>query len=165
MHDISQKEFNNIMVEQLFTTSDIIQLIEMVGILSGILAIYLEYRKTRSERGYDTYLQTALAYIELERYMGENKEIQEIFAYDPKYKALSPEDRMRYDYCTMVLMVFEIIYLAHIKGWLEKDEWEGWGELIKELIKESKYFRETWKNEGYLYAKKFRDFINSIITS
>jgi len=146
------------------TALDLLQIIQTLGIFSGIIAIYLEYRKSNRDRGYETYLRTALMYTELQRWMGEHPEIQEVFEYDQKYKSLSKPEKLRYDYCSNLLLIFEIIYRAHQKGWLERDEWESWEDLIEELGRKSTCFQETWKNEGYLYSKKFREFLDSLMT-
>lgn len=53
-----------------------VQILQLVGILFGIAAFYMEYRKRGREQGYETYLRASLAYMELERWMIDHPDIE-----------------------------------------------------------------------------------------
>jgi hypothetical protein len=145
--------------------SDIIGIAQAIVLAIGLSAIFFEYRNEKRSRGYATYVQTALAHIELQKWFVDHPEAFRVFSYDPKYKGMSKEEIVPYEFCAMLLVNFEIIYQAWKNKWMKPEEWQGWKALIEELIQKSSDFSETWKNEGNLYSKAFQDFVNALITS
>jgi hypothetical protein len=142
------------------TSSDIIGIIQTIVIGIGLIAIIIEYRTEKRNRGYGTYVQTALAHIELLKWAVANPEAFHVFSYEPEYKDRT--EMISDEFCTMLLMNFEIIHEAWNKKWMKPEEWQGWKDLIKELVQKSPDFLKNWENEEYLYSKSFQDFINGL---
>lgn len=144
---------------------DILQAIQAISVIVGIIAFYIEYRRSIRERGYHTYIETKTSLVDLEKLFIEHPEMQRLWEYDDKYKELSIERRKLYHYCSMLQEIFEVVFIAspHDRGWMAKEEWEGWEEFIKDLAKNSEEFRLAWILSRDMYAGKYRSYMDNII--
>lgn len=151
------------------TLSDLLQILQALSIafgIFGILAFYFEYRKSRKDKGYDTYVQTILSLVDIEKLFIEHPEMQSLWTYDETYKSLSKERRKIYHYCGMLIDIFEIVFIASPlnRKWMSEDEWDGWEQWITELMKYSEDFRLAWKNNRESYCKKFRSYMDETMS-
>jgi hypothetical protein len=133
----------------------------------GIIAFYVEYRKSRKDKGYDTYIQTILSWVDLEKLLIQHPELQSLYEYNKSYKELPKERRKNYHWFSMFLGIVEIVFIASPRDrkWMSRDEWEGWDEWISELINKSEDFRLTWKMDKNYYCEKFRNYMDEKIQS
>jgi len=142
--------------------SDLLQVFQAIAVAFGIIAFYIEYRKSRKDKGYETYVQTILATVDIEKLFIEHPEMQKLWAYNDEYMRLGKEKRKMYHWCSMLIDIFEIVFIASPlhRSWMGKDEWDGWEQYIDELIENSEVFRITWESNKELYCRKFRTYID-----
>jgi hypothetical protein len=146
--------------------SDVLQIVQALSIAFGIIAFFFEYRRNVRDRGYNTYIQTIMSLVDMEKLFIQYPEMQNLYEYDEEYKSLRKEKRRIYHYCSMLLDVFEIAFIAspYNRGWMDKEEWGGWEQYIKELAKKSEEFRLAWKLNKDFYCKKFQNFMERIMS-
>lgn len=63
----------------------------------------------------------------------------------------------------MLMDFYEYMYLQYIKKDITEDMWEGWDDHIKKTFQDSKYFKRYWINQGEMYSKTFRNYIDDIL--
>jgi len=142
--------------------SDIVQIIQAVSLIIGIVAFFREYHKSLRDRGYNTYLQTVFSFIELEKMCIQHPELQAVWEYDDTYKGLTKDKRKRKIWFGMLLDIFEIVYLAHHRKWMSKEEWEGWEEFIT-TIAQNDDFRIAWEASKKMFATEFSNYVEKFI--
>jgi len=144
------------------TLSDLLQVLQALSIAFGIIVFYVEYRKSRRDKGYETYVQTILSLVDIEKLFIQHPEMQSLWTYDQSYKDLSKERRKIYHWCNMLIDVFEIVFIASPlnRRWMSEDEWDGWDQYISELMEHSEDFRLAWKRNRDFYCEKFRNHMD-----
>jgi hypothetical protein len=100
----------------------VLQFIAASGIIGAVITYYLTNRAQNKERGYTAYFNSALEYIKLQEMMLKDHDLGDIYSYDDFYRKLDPLQKKRYHFYNMTLMMFEVVYLAHRKKWMKKDE-------------------------------------------
>jgi len=145
--------------------TDVVQVAQAVSIIAGIIAFYIEYRKTVRERGYNTYIETKSILVCLEKLFIEHPEMQILYEYLDEYKDLTIERRKVYHYCSLLQELFEIVFIASPldRGWMTSEEWEGWEEFIRDIAAHSEEFRLSWRHDREMYAEKYRSYMDQII--
>ncbi len=140
-----------------------------IGIFAGNIALVaalvifgLQMRDDRKSRGYSAFLQAALQDVELERTMMHDKDLREIYDQDIDYLTLKEPARKRRHFYYMMLIVGEIVYLSHKKGWMDKEEWGGWDIYMKYMVSSGSDFKDTWKDSKSFYSEDFREYIDSL---
>ena len=58
--------------------TNLIALFSGVSVLVAIILFYMEYRKSRRDRGYETYIQTLLSQVEIEKMFIQYPELQKL---------------------------------------------------------------------------------------
>jgi hypothetical protein len=149
------------------TISDVVQILQVISIVFGILIFYPEYRRSVRDRGYNTYLQTVFHLVDLEKMFIQHPELQKLWEYDDVYRNLSKNGRKRYHWCSILIDVFEIVYLAspHQRKWITKEEWEGWEQLISEIATNNQEFHIAWETAKNMYSEKFTTYMDDKLAS
>lgn len=142
--------------------SDLLQVLQVLAVVFGIAAFYIEYRKGKKDKGYETYVQTILATVDMEKIFIEHPDMQELWTYDTAYRGLSKAQRKMYHWCAMLIDVFEIVFIASPRNrkWMSEDEWDGWERYMEELLENSEIFRTTWDINKELYCARFQNYMN-----
>ena len=124
----------------------------------------MEYRKSRRDKGYETYIQTLLSMVEIEKMFIQHPELQSVWNWDPEYNKLSQEKRKIYHWCVLLLDIFEAVFIASPlnRGWMGQDEWDGWCRFISKFMESSEDFRFAWESNREIYSKIYRKYVDEI---
>lgn len=118
--------------------------------------------RARARAGYETYVQTILSLVDLEKLFIQHPEMQTLWEYDPSYKDLPQERRKVYHWCNLLIDIFEIVFIASPlnRRWMSQDEWDGWDQFVEELMENSETFRLAWELNRDFYCEKYRNYMD-----
>ena len=66
-----------------------VQIVPTVSILIGIILFYFELRRSRMEKGYDTYVRTLLMLIDMEKMFIQYPALQNLWTNNDSYRELT----------------------------------------------------------------------------
>ena len=135
-----------------------------VSVVIGIVLFYLEYRRSRLDRGYKTYVESLLEVVDLEKQMLLHPELQRFYEHDGEYAALTPDQRKMFHWSGMLLITGEFAFTISPlgRGWMGEDEWDGWPRYIRSYMATNEIFRLAWKINRDVYGRKYRNFVDEI---
>ncbi|MHA2065908.1 MAG: hypothetical protein ACXABY_16175 [Candidatus Thorarchaeota archaeon] len=151
-------------MQDLFTVT--IQIIPAVSIIIGIILFYVELRRSRIDKGYDTYVKTLLSLIDMEKMFIQYPALQDLWTSDEAYRQLTSEKRTIFHWSVLMFDLFEIVFISSPlnRGWMGKDEWDGWSRFVYSFLEGSADFRFAWENNREVYSNKYREYVDRLHT-
>jgi len=139
-------------------------LVASLSVVIGVVLFYLEYRRSRKDKGYESYVRTMMALIDLKKQLIMHPELQGLYEYDTEYEVLSTNQRKIYHWSSILLDIGEIVFIASPlgRGWMGEEEWEGWKQFLSRFMENSEIFQLTWTKAKDSYGKRYRQFIDDI---
>ena len=139
-------------------------IVASLSVVIGVVLFYLEYRRSRRDKGYDSYVRTMMAMIDLKKQMIMYPGLQGLYESYPAYEALSTNQRKMFHWSGILLDIGEIVFIASPlgRGWMGEDEWDGWKSFISRFMAKSEIFQLVWANTRGDYGKRYRQFIDEI---
>jgi hypothetical protein len=138
---------------------DVLQILASLSVILGVPFFIIEYRRRGRDLGYQTYLAASQASIELEKILIDHPDIRDVVEEkgNVKYENV-PQTKYYYN---SLMILFENVYLCWKKGWMAEDEWDGWAEWMKIMMKRQD-FQKAWEEEKKLYSKSFIKYMDSL---
>jgi hypothetical protein len=139
-------------------------IIASLSVVIGVVLFYLEYRRSRKDKGYESYVQTMMAVVDLKKQMIRYPELQGLYESYTAYEALSPNQRKMFHWSGILLDIGEIVFIASPlgRGWMGDDEWDGWKGFLGRFMANNEIFQLVWANTRDDYGKRYRQFIDEI---
>ena len=134
------------------------------SVVIGMVLFYLEYRRNRRDRGYQTYVRALLEVVDLEKQMIVYPELQGLYENEAEYAALTTAQRKMYHWSAMLLIIGEFVFTISPlgRGWMGEVEWDGWRRFIKSFMATNEIFRLSWKLNRDVYGRQYRNFVDEI---
>jgi hypothetical protein len=140
--------------------------IQAVGVIAALLFTGYEFRARAKEQRFKNYLDAMASFAETQVLMVQTPVLHALYEANAQditaeYSELSPEQKIRVHYCDTLLGLFETVWVAHKKGWIDGDEWPYWERWLVHLHK-SPEFRWTlsWVKTEYDH-----EFVQHILVS
>ncbi|MFW9800924.1 MAG: hypothetical protein ACFFD9_10840 [Candidatus Thorarchaeota archaeon] len=135
-----------------------------LSIVVGMVFFYLEYRRSRRDKGYESYVGAMMALIDLKKQMVGDPGLQSMYEFYTGYEALSPNQRKTFHWSGILLDIGEIVFIASPlgRGWMGEDEWDGWKQFLSRFMANNEIFRLVWTNTREDYGKRYRQFVDEI---
>ncbi|MHA2084889.1 MAG: hypothetical protein ACXAEB_04935 [Candidatus Thorarchaeota archaeon] len=144
-----------------------LQIVPAVSIIIGIILFYVELRRSRIDKGYDTYVRTLLSLIDIEKMFIQYPELQDLWTSDQSYRQLTAEKRTIFHWSVLLFDLFEIVFISSPlnRGWMGQDEWDGWSRFVSSFFEDSEDFRFAWTSNREVYSKKYREYVDGLHTN
>ncbi|CAD5967443.1 MULTISPECIES: hypothetical protein [Planktothrix] len=141
---------------------DVTDIIQTIVIVVSLIYVAIQVREsTRATKG-ATYQSIITAFAEIESRISQDAEVAKIYRLGQASSDKFNETQLaRFnELMSSFFNLYENLYYQYNNKLLEEELWAGWGQNIRDHLAQPGV-AAWWKSKSYLYAKSFREYINS----